>query len=81
MLSHGREPRYHGRSLTGWLQQCHDASLVETQRLAEAQEAVRAMRLERTLPPLLRLVETKEDPISCWVAAKSQELRLGFLKC
>ena len=51
MLS-AREPRHHGRSLTSWLQQCSDASLMETQRLAEAQAVVGAMaepELELTL--------------------------------
>lgn len=80
LARHVREPRYHGRSLTSWLQQSYDASLGETQGLVEAQAAVRAMELDETLRRLLRLVETKEDLISSWVMAKSEDLRLDFLK-
>lgn len=38
------------------------------------------MPLDETLPRLLRLVETKEDPVSTWVIVKSEDLRLDFLK-
>ena len=38
-----RQPSYQGRSLNSWLQQCSDTSLMETERLAEAQTAVRAI--------------------------------------
>jgi hypothetical protein len=80
LARHVRQPRYHGRSLTSWLQQCYDASLGETQGLVEAQEAMCAMRLDDTLPHLLRLVEAKEDPVSSWVMATSKGLRLDSLK-
>jgi hypothetical protein len=43
LLSFPREPHYQGRSLTSWLQQCNDTPLDETQRLSEAQTAVRAI--------------------------------------
>lgn len=75
-----REPRYHGRSLTSWLQQCSDTPLAETQRLDEAQKAIRALPLDKVLPRLLRLVETKDDPASQWIKDKSEELKLDFLK-
>ena len=39
----GREPHYQGRSLTSWLQQSWDTPLMETQRLAEAQNAIRGI--------------------------------------
>lgn len=38
-----REPSYRGRRLTSWLQQVYDTPLSETQRLSEAQSAVRAI--------------------------------------
>jgi HEAT repeat protein len=79
MLS-AREPRYRGRSLTSWLQQCYETPLNESQRLAEAQQAVRAMPLDKVLPRLLRLVEARDDPVSPWIMAKSDEFRLRFLK-
>ena len=79
MLS-ARDPRYGGRSLTSWLQQCSDTPLMETQRLAEAQAAVRAIGAARVLPKSLSLVETREDPISPWIMAKSEKYHLRFLK-
>lgn len=75
-----REPHYQGRSLSSWLQQCLDTPLMETQRLAEAQAAVRAMPIRQVLPRLVKLVETKEDPASRWIMAQSEKLRLNFLK-
>jgi HEAT repeat protein len=68
-------PRYEGRSLTSWLQQCAETPLMETQRLAEAQAAVRAIGARRALPKLVSLVESKEDPVSRWMIAKNHELR------
>ena len=73
------EPRYHGRTLTSWLQQCYDMPLMETQRLAEAQDAVRAIGAEKALPRLLKLVAAKEDPASRWIIEKSEEWRVEFL--
>jgi HEAT repeat protein len=79
-MFHSFEPRHRGRSLISWLQQCYETPLNEAQRLAEAQQAVRAMPLNDVLPRLLRLVETREDPVSPWIMAKSDEFRLRFLK-
>ena len=73
------EPRYHGRTLSGWLQQCYDTPLMETQRLAEAQNAVRAIGAKKALPRLLKLVVAKEDPASKWILEKSEEWRIEFL--
>ncbi|MEI9865276.1 MAG: hypothetical protein WDN00_12140 [Limisphaerales bacterium] len=53
------EPRYQGRTLTSWLQQCYDTPLMETQRLMEAQDAVRAIGAERALPKLLNWWQQK----------------------
>src|ERR1017187_5613170 len=78
VAAHGAEPRYRGRTLGSWLQQCSDTPLMETQRLAEAQEAVRAIGAQKALPKLLKLVETNDDPVSAWMIAKSEELRLRF---
>jgi len=75
-----REPRFQGRTLTSWLQQCNDTPLDETQRLSEAQTAVRAMPIKKVLPKLLNLVEAKDDPVSVWMIDKSDKFRVQFLK-
>jgi HEAT repeat protein len=71
------EPRYHGRTLTSWLQQYWDTSLMETQRLAQAQNAVRAIGAKKALPKLLKLVEAKDDPVSLWMIDKGEKLRVS----
>jgi HEAT repeat protein len=72
-----RQPRYHGRTLTSWLQQCWDTSLMETQRLAEAQEAIRAIGTKKALPVLLKLVEANDDPVSLWIIDAGDKLRIS----
>src|ERR1035438_7797176 len=66
LLLFPREPRYQGRSLRSWLQQGCETPLNETQRLSEAQAAVRAIGAKKSVPVLLKLVETQEDPVSIW---------------
>lgn len=78
VLIRASEPRYRGRTLTSWLQQCSDTPLMEIQRLAEAQEAVRAIGAQKALPKLLKLIKAKDDPISAWMIAKSEEFRIRF---
>lgn len=78
VLLRAGEPGYRGRTLTSWLQQCSDAPLMETQRLSEAQEAVRAIGAETALVKLLKLVEAKDDPVSAWMISKNEEFRLRF---
>ena len=80
ILSFPREPHFQGRTLTSWLQQCNDTPLDETQRLSEAQTAVRAMPIKKVLPRLLNLVEAKDDPVSVWMIDKSDKFRIQFLK-
>jgi len=80
LLSLPREPRYQGRSLSAWLQQCNDTPLNETQRLSEAQTAVRAMPVKKVLPQLLELVEARDDPVSLWMIDLSDKFRVQFLK-
>lgn len=75
-----REPRYHGRTLTRWLWQYYSASLEETNRLQEAQNAVRAIGAKKAVPKLLKLVEAKDDPVSSWLIDKTGEWRIRFLK-
>ena len=75
-----REARYRGRSLTSWLQRCSDTPLDETQRLQEAQDAVRVIGAKRALPKLLDLVEAKDDPASTWIIKQSEEWRIQFLR-
>jgi HEAT repeat protein len=72
-----RGPRYHRRTLTGWLQQYWDTPLMETQRLAEAQNAVRSFGAKKALPELLKLVEAKDDPVSLWMIAAGEKFRIS----
>jgi HEAT repeat protein len=72
-----REPHYRGRSLTSWLQQCSDTPLMETQRLAVAQAAVRAMPTREVLPRLLKLVEAEDDPVSQWIIGAGDKFRIS----
>ncbi|MGH7975874.1 MAG: HEAT repeat domain-containing protein [Limisphaerales bacterium] len=75
-----REPRYHGKTLTSWLQQCDDTPLSEHQRRQEAQEAVRAIGAKKALPKLFNLIEAKNDPVSLWLIDKTGEFRIRFLR-
>ena len=75
-----REPRYQGRTLTRWLQQYHYNSLDQTQRIQEAQSAIRAIGAQKALPKLLNLVETRDDPVSLWIIDKTDKYRIRFLK-
>src|ERR1035438_2921422 len=78
LLLFPREPYYQGRSLSSWLQQCYDTPLMETQHLGEAQSAVRAIGVKKSLPVLLKLVEIKEDPVSTWLMGQREKLRIDF---
>ena len=73
----GREPRYQGRSLTSWLQQSWDTPLMETQRLAEAQNAIRGISPKKALPKLLKLVQSEDDPISMTIMHIGDEFRIS----
>ena len=75
-----RDPRYHRRTLTSWLRQCSDTPLSETQRLQEAQNAIRAIGAKDALPKLLNLVEATDDPVSLWLIAKTDKYRTRFLR-
>jgi HEAT repeat protein len=75
------DPRYHGRSLTRWLQQYdYTPAMNDPQRRLEAEEAVRAIGARRALPVLLGLVETKNDPVSLWLIDKSEKYRERLLE-
>ena len=47
---------------------------METQRLAQAQAAVRAIGAQRALPTLLSLLKTKDSPIRAWLADKTKRV-------
>lgn len=79
VATRGAEPRCRGRTLTSWLEQCSDTPLMETQRLAEAQEAIRAIGAGRALPTMLRLVKTKDDPVSTWIMEQTEKYRVRSL--
>ena len=75
----GSEPKYRGRTLSSWLQQYSDASLEETQRLAQAEMAIRAIGAQKALPTLISLVRAKDDPISTWIMEKAEKYRVRGL--
>lgn len=62
-----------------WLEQIHDPPWDETQ-VQQAKDAVRAIGAKKALPTLLKLIKATDDPASQWIAAKSEELKIGFLK-
>ncbi len=74
-----REPHYQGRSLTSWLQQCSEAAGNETQRIQQAEIAMRSIGARRALPVILSLVKTKDDPVSQWLIDKSDKYRYRLL--
>ncbi|HOX56376.1 MAG TPA: HEAT repeat domain-containing protein [Candidatus Paceibacterota bacterium] len=51
---------------------------METQRLAEAEAAVRAIGARKALPTLVSLVKTRDTPIRAWTIEKAERYRLGF---
>jgi len=75
-----RAPRCHGRTLTSWLRQYGDTPLNETQRLQEAQNAIRSIGPSDALPKLLNLVAATDDPVSLWLIAKTDKYRTRFLR-
>jgi len=80
LASWSHEPRYRGRTLTSWLQQCDETPLMETQRLAEAQDAVRAIGASKALPILLRMVEAEDGPVRSWFIRMQEKWNIRFLK-
>lgn len=51
---------------------------METNRLVEAQEAVRAIGAKRALPKLIDLVRTKDSRVNDWLVATSERLDIKF---
>src|ERR1700743_864315 len=79
ILLRSGEPRYQNRTLTSWLQQYSRASLEETNQLAEAQEAIRAIGPKKSVPILLKLLARKDGRIDKWVLECSDRFKLDFL--
>ena len=79
VASRTAEPTYGGRPLTSWLAQCSATPLNETQRLVQAQEAVRAIGAPMALPTLLRLVQTKDNAAKAWVIEKLEKHPTRFV--
>ena len=72
-----REPRYHGRTLTSWLEQYSDMLSFQTPRQEEARNAVRAIGAKKALPKLLKYVAAKDDPVSLWIINTGDKLRIS----
>jgi len=79
LLLRAGEPCYQSRTLTSWLKQYSDASLEETNRLAEAGQAIRAIGPQKAVPILIRLVTTKDNSFDKWVLDSSKRFKLDFL--
>jgi HEAT repeat protein len=75
-----REPRYNGRRLTSWLQQCTDTPLSDTNQLTEARNAIRAIGAERSLPTLLKLITAKDTVFSKWTMDVSKKFKVPFFR-
>ena len=73
------EPRYHGRTLTNWLKEYSRSSLDETNQLAEAQTAIRAIGPKKSLPTLIKLLRTKDGPVDRWVLGSTERFKFEFL--
>ena len=80
IASRSAEPTYKGRPLISWLAQCSATPLNETQRLAQAQAAVRTIGAPKALPTLLNLVRTKDSPARAWVTEKLERHPSRFLR-
>ncbi len=76
----GREPRYGGRSLTGWLKEYCETSMGSTQGAAEAHAAIRAIGVTKSLPVLFELIRAEENPTSTWLNHRSEQFGLRFLR-
>jgi HEAT repeat protein len=50
---------------------------METQRLAEAQNAVLGIGAKKALPKLVQLVQSEDDPVSLWIIAAGDKLRIS----
>ena len=74
------EPRYHGRTLTRWLEQYDYNPGNETNLLEEAQRAVRAIGAKKALPVLINLVAAKNDPVSSWLIDRTSEFRNRYFR-
>jgi len=80
VASRTAEPRYQGRTLSSWLHQCWQTPLMETQRLAQVQAAVRAIGARKALPTLVSLVKIKDSPIRTWTIEKAKKHHLRLLQ-
>lgn len=74
------EPHHKGRSLRSWLQQCSETPLMETQQLAEAHAALRAIGAPKALPELLRLVKTRDSRVRQWLVEKTDKFHGRFFR-
>src|SRR5690242_15423717 len=79
LAAQGVEPKYRGRTLTSWLQQYSDTPLMETQRLAEAESAIRAIGAPKALPMVLSLVKSKDGRARAWIMEKAKKYRVRDL--
>jgi HEAT repeat protein len=74
------EPSYKGQSLTRWLRQCYDSSLEETQKIAEAHQAINAIGAEKALPILLGMIKAKDGAVRSWIIQKADKWDVRVLK-
>lgn len=72
------EPRHQGRSLDSWLKQYSETPPAESNRLAEAQAAVRSIGAQKALPRLLDLVKTRDNRARSWLVEQTARFELRF---
>jgi HEAT repeat protein len=75
-----KEPSYKGKSLTRWLQQCYDASLEETQKIAQAHQAINAIGAEKALPVLMEMIKAEDGKVRSWIIQKNERWNIKGLK-
>lgn len=73
LVLHTREPRYNSRPLTSWLQQYTDAWGTDSNQMAEAQNAIRSIGANRSLPILFKLITSKDDSFDKWLVDVSRK--------
>jgi HEAT repeat protein len=69
-----REPRYEGRSLTSWLEQCTPVAQLE------AFDAVRAIGAERALPHLMSMIRAHDGPMRSWMIERTEKWEMLKIK-
>jgi hypothetical protein len=74
------EPSYKGKSLTRWLQQGYGALPDETQKVAQAHQAINAIGAEKALPVLMRMMKAEDGKVRSWINQKNEKWNIKALR-